>query len=422
MPILRNFDEAREALKAYYHNPVTHTYTLERMWTLVKFLGNPQDKLKVIHIAGTSGKSSTAYYSSMLLHASGANVGLSVSPHVFEMNERVQINTVPLAEQDFCESLGKFIDLIRTAPVKPSYFELMVAFAYYEFARREVDNAVIEVGLGGLIDGTNVVSREDKVCIITDIGLDHTNVLGKTLREIATQKAGIILPQNHVFTYKQADEISNVIRETCNQKSAELHELDSPSLPLETNAKLPLFQQRNLYLASQAINFVLKRDNKTVLTEVQVSQVAANQIPGRMQTYNIGDKTLVLDGAHNGQKMEALVASMRDKFPGTQPAALVSFVNGRDERWMHALDVLAPYVSSMAVTTFSQESDEMPKKGMPVEVVAVYLKNKGIKFDIEQDIEKAVQNLLDRPEKLLLVTGSLYPIGQIEHLIQQYSH
>ncbi len=420
MPVLRNFDEARDALKAYYHNPETHTYTLERMWALMEFLGNPQDKLKVIHIAGTSGKSSTAYYSSMLLHASGAKVGLSVSPHVFEMNERVQINTVPLPEVEFCETLGKFLDLIQPAPVKPSYFELLVAFAYCEFAKRGVDYAVVEVGLGGLIDGTNVISREDKVCIITDIGLDHTNVLGKTLHEIATQKAGIILSHNQVFTYKQTHEISDVIREICLQKSAELHELEAPVLSTEINEKLPLFQQRNLFLASQAVDFVLMRNGNSVLTEAQISDVASVQVPGRMQIYTIGDKTIILDGAHNGQKMEALVASMREKFSNMKPAVLVSFVNSRDERWMHALDVLIPYASNICVTTFSQESDEMPKNGMPVEQVAEYLKLLDEKFDVESDIKKAVHKLLERPEKLLLITGSLYPIGQIEKIIRKY--
>lgn len=419
MPAIRSFAEAREVLKQYYHNPETHTYTLERMRELVDFLGNPQDKLKIIHIAGTSGKSSTAFYASALLQTAGAKIGLTVSPHVFEINERVQINNTPLPESEFCDKLGKFIDLVQSGPVRPSYFELMVAFAYHEFAQRHVDYAVVEVGLGGLIDGTNVVSREDKVCVITDIGLDHTNVLGKTLREIAAQKAGIILPHNNVFTYEQAPEIMQVIRDTAHQKSAVLHEFKAPDLSQSVNGKLPLFQQRNLFLASQAVDFVLQREKRKTLTESQLSKVAPVQIPGRMQTFNVNGKTLIIDGAHNGQKMAALVESMKAKYPDEKPVAAVAFVNNRDERWQHALDILADYASDTIVTTFNLGEDDMPKKGMPVEVIAEYLSNKGKDFESFPDIKAAVRQLINRPEKLLLFTGSLYPLGSVIQSIQK---
>src|SRR5690606_38872097 len=119
-----------------------------------------------------------------LLAAAGQKVGMTVSPHVYEVNERVQINTKPLAETQFCRELSRFLNIIQSSGVRPTYFELLVAFAYWEFAEQGVDYAVIEVGLGGLLDGTNVVARDDKVCIITDIGFDHTSVLGKTLSAI----------------------------------------------------------------------------------------------------------------------------------------------------------------------------------------------------------------------------------------------
>ncbi|HSW79288.1 MAG TPA: Mur ligase family protein [Candidatus Saccharimonadales bacterium] len=418
MPVIRNFEDARDELKKFYNQPGSNTYTLDRMRQLVEYLGNPQEKLKIIHVAGTSGKSSTSYYASALLSAAGCKVGLTVSPHVVDINERVQINNVPMPENDFCESLGTFIDKVNASAITPSYFELMIAFAFTEFVRQNVDYAVIEVGLGGLIDGTNVIAREDKISIITDIGYDHTNILGNTLHEIATQKAGIIMPGNHVFTYIQATEISDVIRAVCHQKTAQLHELHAPEQIQPELSELPKFQQRNFYLAEQAVDFVLQRDGHGSLSNDQLAKAAKFQVPGRMQIIDYKGKTLVLDGAHNGQKMAALIDSMQAKYPDKPVAALVSFVQNRDERWQHALDELKPYVTHIIATSFDLGADDMPKKSMPADAIAAYLQNIGANYEIEPRLSDAVKKLLNSPEPVLLVTGSLYPIGLVEHLLQ----
>ena len=187
------------------------------------YLGNPQNQLKVIHVAGTSGKTSTSYYAAALLAATGKKVGLTVSPHIAEINERVQINLLPMPEAEFCKELSEFLALIETSQINPSWFEFLIAFDYWEFAKQAADYAVVEVGLGGLLDGTNVIDRADKVCIITDIGLDHVRVLGHSLPEIAAQKAGIIQPRNVVFSYSQAANITDIIKNQAEQMQAELH-------------------------------------------------------------------------------------------------------------------------------------------------------------------------------------------------------
>jgi dihydrofolate synthase/folylpolyglutamate synthase len=169
---IETFSEASKLLAKFIPPDRPTSYTLDRMEQLMDYLGNPQNRLSVIHIAGTSGKTSTSYYIAALLHATGKTVGLSVSPHIDTIAERAQIDLRPLEESDYCEQLGIFLELIEKSGIQPSYFEVLVAFMYWLFDRRGVDYAVVEVGLGGLLDGTNVVDRSDKVCVITDIGFD----------------------------------------------------------------------------------------------------------------------------------------------------------------------------------------------------------------------------------------------------------
>ncbi len=196
---IRSIQEAEAALLPYVPLVAELTgkdTTLDRIVPLMKLLGDPQDKLKIIHLAGTSGKTSTAYYMSALLQATGKKVGLTVSPHIDTIAERVQIDGLPLPETEFCRELGIFLDIVEFAEAPPSYFELLYAFALWVFERQQVDYAVVETGMGGLYDATNVASRPDKVCVITDIGFDHTHILGKTLPEIAAQKVGIVHDHN----------------------------------------------------------------------------------------------------------------------------------------------------------------------------------------------------------------------------------
>lgn len=404
--MIRNFAEAREALRVFYNQPGSNTYTLDRMRALMTYLGNPQDRLKVVHVAGTSGKTSTAYYVSALLEASGANVGLTVGPHIDAMNERVQINHTPLPEREFCGALDDFLRIVVQSDINPSYFELLVAFAFWQFAVREVDYAVVEVGLGGLLDGTNVISREDKVCIITDIGLDHTNILGNTIGKIAAQKAGIIYAHNHVFMYVQPDEVMDVVKKACKQEEATLHSF-TPGVQEAATAYLPLFQQRNFYLAEQAVQYVLNRDGAPELKLSQIKHAVEVHIPGRMEVYHAHGKTIILDGAHNEQKMAALSQSVYAAFPGQPIAVLVAFVGAKTERWQAPLDILATMAEHIIVTSFEVESGKLTsKEAVDPHQLRDYLASG--KVTIESSLTAACRELLARPEPLLLVTGSLY--------------
>lgn len=412
---ITSFAEAHQALRKYYGKPATGPYTLERMHALMNYLDNPQDKVRVIHVAGTSGKTSTAYFIASLLKESGVTVGLSVSPHVDEVNERVQLNLVPLAEVEFCRALSEFLGLVEASHILPSYFECMVAFAYWEFARQQVDYAVIEVGLGGLLDATNVVTRADKVSVITDIGLDHTELLGDTLAQIAAQKAGIIQPGNNVFMYEQAEEIMAAVDNACRRANADLHVI--AQLSLCKVADLPLFQERNFCLADAVAEWVMQRASSKALSPGQIRRAAAIYIPARMEVVRRGDKVIIIDGAHNAQKLQTLFESIHNKFPDQPISGLVGFVEGDKFRLEQSLQVVMSELKHMIVTTFYTEKD-YPKRSVAAETVTAYCaaQNWGA-IEAVADPAQALAVALRRPEPILLITGSFYLLNHIRPLL-----
>jgi len=410
--MIKDVQHANETLKRYIPAVKEITgkdITLQRMLPLMKLLGNPEAKLKIIHIAGTSGKTSTAYYVAAMLRESGKKVGLTVSPHVVSVTERLQINGQPIDEQEFCARLSELLDIIKDANPHPSYFELMVAFAYWYFAKVNVDYAVIETGLGGLHDATNVAMRHDKVCVITDIGLDHTKILGTTITKIATQKAGIIHAGNTVFCYKQSPEVMKVLRNTASSKQADLHEIPTQNVRAMIST-LPLFQRRNWELARQVYEFVVKKDR---LPKANVDTTQNIVIPARMETVKLKNKTIILDGAHNPQKLQALLASIAYSFPDQAVGVMAGFVRSRPQRLRANIRQLLPATNHLIITSFVP-NQEMYTTSADPQAIAQYCEQFGFSdWQIEPDPAVAFQVSLNRPEPVLLVTGSFYLMHHI---------
>lgn len=419
---ISNFESARFVLSKYI--PASYgagsVYNLDRITKLLAFLDNPQEKFKIIHVAGTSGKTSTAYYCASLLKAAGHKVGLTVSPHVDEVNERVQIDLVPLDEQTFCRELSSFVDLVEKSGTKPTYYELLVAFAYYQFAKNQVDYAVVEVGLGGLLDGTNTIQRVDKLCVITDIGFDHTGVLGKTLSEIAAQKAGIIQHGNEIFMHRQKAEVVQAVRKRIAEVGATMHLVDASAV---IQRGLPAFQNRNFALAYQVVSRARTRDGLTPLAIETIGEAARIVIPARMEVFEKKGTILVVDGSHNGQKMHALVTSLRERYPDRSFAALVAFVSADDERWRQALRELAAITDNLVVTSFSGGQD-MPRAAISTGEIVSEAKKAG--FSQITDILDPVQAyrvLRNIRADVHLVAGSFYLLKYIRPLvIEEFDH
>lgn len=389
--------------------------TLDRIGPLMSMLGNPHHRLRTIHVAGTSGKTSTCYYIAALLESTGKRVGLTVSPHVDSISERIQINTTPISETDFCSYLSEFLPLVEQSPVAPSYFELLYAFAIWVLDRERVDYLVVETGVGGLFDATNIAQNADKVCVITDIGYDHQSILGHTLSEIASQKAGILHAGNQAFMYEQSPEVMKAVHERAAAVGAIVHTIreadTAPQLPLPE--QMPAFQKRNWLLAHRAFRYVAQRDSLPVDNTQAISATQSLQIPGRMEVTHIGGKTLIMDGAHNQQKMAAFVNSFRQRHPGQKATVMAAFKTGKD--YEAALSILAPITNTLIATSFNTSQD-LPAVATDPALVASHAASAGITtVIIEPDHTAAYDKLLRSHDHICIVTGSFYLLGQLRN-------
>lgn len=408
---------------------------LDRMAYLLQLLGNPQDNLKSIHIAGTSGKGSTAYITSAILSAHGFRVGLHVSPHLHDIRERMMLNTRYISEERFVRLLGSVIPVIdrteRSRYGKPTYFEILVAMAFTLFAEEAVDYAVLETGLGGTYDGTNTIHRNDKVAIITKIGLDHTEILGHSLPEIAKHKAGIIGPGNTVITLPQAPDVRAVLEHRTGAVHGTLvcvgsesisnisvtaenisfdfsfNDLQVPGITLPTPA---IYQTENASLALATIYSLSSRDGFALDERTIRTALTTMAIPGRMEVRRNGKSSVILDGAHNPQKIRALADSLRQAYPGRKFRVLLAVKN--DKNFTEMLELLKPLTSSLTVTGFAVGEDLL-RRSAPAMVVREAAERQGFKSVLEgSDPVESLHSLIKSGEDVL-VTGSLYLLSTI---------
>lgn len=408
-----------KALQAYWPVHVKRSgRTTEHMAALMRVMGDPQNTFRSIHIAGTSGKTSTAYYTAALLTQAKKKTGLLISPHLEKLNERVQIQGEPLAEPIFCSEFSQYFKLVVRSKLPVVFTEVLYGFAFWEFARQQVDVGVIETGVGGLLDATNVMDRDDKTCIITDIGYDHTNILGATLPEIATHKAGIIGFHSTVFCYQQAPEILDVIQKACYERKATLCIVANMESVSVASAELPLFQQRNFGLALAAASYFLQANSFEPLSQLDIASATNTYIPARMERHVVRDKTLIFDAAHNTQKLQALAKSMEAAYRHKKVAILVVFTAGRGRDIQAQLSSLLPICSSLIVTALPVD----PISWHSPEDVAVAAERAGLpRVRIVSDYREAFEELMRQPEAILLVTGSLYAQQYFKQLLATYS-
>ncbi len=398
-------EEALEPLVAMVAATTGRDITTERTFVLAEQVGNPQEQLRVVHIAGTSGKTSTSYYIAGLLAAAGAKVGLTVSPHIASITERVQINGRPLPEEAFCRYMSEFLPHILEGLEDdlPSYFEVMMVFALWVFEREGVDYAVVETGLGGLHDASNICRRADKLCVITDIGLDHTYILGDTVPQIAAQKAGIIAPQNHVVLYEQDAAIMRVVREQADIQHATMTVVDPP--------EYADYQDRNFGLALAAYAQLVARDGLAVVSDNTLQAVRQLQVPGRLETVEHRGVQIVCDGAHNEQKMYALVQTLGVRYPGQKWAIVLAMKQSKD---YEAVVRLLASIASRAVATQFRLSQDTPIVSIAPATLAAECQKYNVPCAIRDSVGEAVDLLIDEHESHILVTGSLYMLAEVQ--------
>ena len=393
-------------------------------------LGDPQEKLKIIHVAGTSGKGSTCYLISSLLESQGFKVGLHQSPHLTDVTERFQINNQNISKEDFVDYLNKIIpiinrkDVINHVSTKLTYFEILVGLAFYIFSEKKVDYAVMETGLGGWYDGTNVVTRPDKLSVITKIGLDHTAILGATIEKIALQKAMIITPKSQAISIYQEPKVEKVIRGVANIKEANIVFVNRLNR-LNRLGLIGEYQKENAGLALTAVYYLSLRD-KFKINQKKIKQVFETaHFPGRFDVKKIKGKTVIFDGAHNPQKMEAFIKSLVKKYPGKKFNFLLAFKKGKDYKEMLKMIISLVGTSKIILTSFLTENQDMINASEKPEVINDQLNQlnrlnrlnqKKSEIRIIPDLKKAWSTVL-KEDGIIVVTGSLYLVGEIFRLI-----
>ncbi|MCL1906547.1 MAG: Mur ligase family protein [Propionibacteriaceae bacterium] len=383
------------------------------MTRALQLLGNPHSNLRTIHVTGTSGKTSTCYYLRALLEASGRRTGLTISPHIHTLSERVQIGGAPLDQERFCNYANQMLDLLEPMRGELTYFELMICLALWAFHKEKVDYAIVEVGIGGTRDATNVLSHDQKVAVIGPIGLDHTEKLGSTLEEIAAQKAGIIPKDGTVFVADQSPEVLEVIRDRARVFGALVGVVPQPTSP---DNQLPKFQQHNWAMARTVAAYLAKRDGFDLPKASQVEALKNNTPPARFEWLECHNHRILLDGAHSPPKMASLVETLRTQGEGPFPT-LATLSRAPDEKIVETLATLKPVVSHLIICDFVLGQDNKVKTSVPCHQIARVARSLAIECTVIPNLENAVDTLLSYPDHKLLVTGSLYLAALVRPLL-----
>ena len=376
---------------------------------ILETLGSPQNQIPAIHIAGTSGKGSTAYYATSLLNRAGYTTGTLVSPHITSVAERSLINGQPLPEQEYLHYFQAFANLYVAHSLHLSYFEFLTIFSFWLFKKIDVDYIIIEVGIGGRLDTTNVIFRSPTVRVITDIGLDHTELLGNTLTEITQEKAGIIHQSDSVVMNRQASEIETIIRQHAESQHSQFS-IASPIID-DFLKILPDFQQRNWTLAYCAVEKLLALDKKPPLPKEALKKSVHITIPGRLEKCNVDGVNIIFDVAHNPQKIRALIDSLRKIYPEKKPVFVAAFGQNKQLSLAKSLAMIDNLAQLTYATTFSADYGKN-HRNVPPEAIRRVMKSA---VEIEYNPDRALTKAIEKARQLntyVVVAGSFYLVSE----------
>lgn len=385
------------------------TLGLTRISNLLRVLGNPHHAFPVVHVGGTAGKGTTATMIASILQTAGYRVGLTLSPHLEGPRERIQINGTMIGKKGFGARIGQVARASRKK--KASYFETLVAAALLHFARKKVDVAVVEVGLGGRLDATNVV--HPALSVITNVDFDHTEVLGHTIAKIAREKAGIIKPGVPVITHARQKEALRVIRVVARAHGAPIHEVHPPAdwrmnLPISIPG---LGAEEDARIAKKAVEILNTRGWRIPDRAIRKG-LKTVFIPGRFEI--VSHKPLIiLDGAHNPLKVRTLVKSVQTLFPRKRFTMVVAI--NRTKPYRLLLRLFKPIAARFVCTEFGRANT---RKSHPASLLARAAGR--TPATVIRNPRRAVQmTRKDRkPADAILITGSLYLVGEIRQMIR----
>jgi len=400
---------------------------LERIIELLEKMGNPHKELKYIHIAGTNGKGSTAAMTASILRKAGYCTGLYTSPFIYQFGERMQVNGEMISDEELIEITEYVKPLADSMAESPTEFELTTAIGFEFFKRRNCDIVVLEVGLGGLLDATNVIPCPE-VAVITNIGLDHTDILGNTLEEIAFNKAGIIKENGHAVIYRGTPGVEAVFENTCWQKKTLLKKANFDGLKLKSHdlfeqvfdcgdykdIHLPLLGDHQLHNAAVvlAVAETLQEIGWKFSKENIYDGIRDVSWPGRFDIVS-RDPLFIIDGGHNPQCLEALVKNIQDYLADRRVIALTGVLADKDYGDMYK--PVMPYIEQFVCVT-----PPNPRRLM-AEELAQHLQNAGATAvacpSVAEGVRKAIA--LAGSDGAVLCFGSLYTIGDIRNALPE---
>ena len=398
---------------------------LSRTQELLRRLGNPEKKLKFVHIAGTNGKGSTAAMTASILQKAGYRVGLYTSPYIYRFNERIQVNGVQIPDEDVAAVTEYVKQYAEAMEEKPTEFELVTAIGFEYFLRQNCDIVVLEVGMGGALDSTNVIETPE-VAVITNIGLDHTDYLGDTVEKIAETKAGIFKENGHAVVYRGTPGVEAVYEKVCAERNVSLKKADFDSLVCKSrslegqvfdcgNRKdlvLPLLGDHQLHNASVVLSIAdtLKEIGWNITEENIRDGIRDVSWPGRFDIVS-REPLFIIDGGHNPQCIDALVVNVRDYLAGRKIIALTGVLADKDYGEMYR--PMMPYIQEFVCIT-----PPNPRKLEAAEL-AVHLSRVGAKATACESIAQGVKTAVEKAGKdgVVLCFGSLYTIGNIRNAL-----
>lgn len=399
-----------------------HAPGLERIRTLLHAQGDPQKELKFVHVAGTNGKGSVCAYLASVLRCAGYRVGLCTSPFLEDFRERIQVDGELIPP----EVLGELTELARPAAEAmedhPTEFELITAVAMLYFRRCRCDIVVLEVGLGGALDASNVIDVPE-AAVITAMGMDHAAILGPTLGDIAAAKAGIIKPGGAVVSFGGCPEADAVIRERCREQGAQLTEVDFSRLRVVGTGLdgtdlefapygalhvplVGLYQAKNAAVAVTTVE-VLEKRGWEISRRALEQGLASVCWPGRLEVVRRAGPVILRDGAHNAHGMAATVESLRALFPGKKLTILMGVMADKDVEDM--LKLLAPIAGQ--VFTVRPESP----RAMPAEELAALVNRYGVPAVPCAGVAAGLQAAAEAAgaDGAVCALGSLYLVGEV---------
>lgn len=430
-----NYEQAIKYIRSVHNSGTANG--LERAQRVMELIGNPQNSYKIVHVAGTNGKGSTCNMIHDVLVSSGYKTGLFVSPHLEEFNERIQINKVPISNDDLTRLANfvkdKTIGISTEGFGELTEFEIVTAIGFKYFEEQQIDILVLEVGMGGRYDTTNVV-QDSLVSTITSISFDHMEYLGDTLEKIAYEKAGIIKEKSNVVIYPQGEKIENIIEEEAQHKGSRVNKVDKKDLRL---VSLDITGQQFEYLKKDVFNLPLVKINLlgehqlyNALTSIRTLEVL------KSLGYNIKDKDvleglancryggrfeiinnkplIIIDGAHNIDGIEKFTNTVKSMFKDKKIVLFYGMLKDKNPE-----NVVGNLIQiSKEIYTLSPHSYRAMSS---FEIANLIKKYTNINVTSLNNIEE-VKTVIEKTgnDEIYAFVGSLYLIGEIRTILKDY--